>query len=91
MQVEVETLDQLEEALRCRVNAVLLDNIPLPQLRAAVKLVDDRCHTEASGGVTLANVREIAETGVEAISMGWLTHSAAGLDLGLDIAALQEA
>jgi len=91
VQVEVETLDQLEEALRCRVSAVLLDNFPLPQLRAAVRLVDDRCHTEASGGVTLANVREIAETGVEAISMGWLTHSAAGLDLGLDVGALQEA
>jgi len=91
VQVEVETLDQLEEALRCRVDAVLLDNFALPQLRAAVGLVDDRCHTEASGGVTLANVREIAETGVEAISMGWLTHSATSLDLGLDISATQEA
>ena len=89
VQVEVDTLDQLEEALRCRVSAVLLDNLPLQQLRAAVRLVDDRCHTEASGGVTLTNVREIADTGVEAISMGWLTHSASGLDLGLDIAATQ--
>lgn len=87
IQVEVDTLDQLEEALHCQVNAVLLDNLPLLQLRAAVELVDGRCHTEASGGITLENVREIAETGVEAISMGWLTHSAAGLDLGLDVAA----
>jgi len=91
VQVEIETIDQLQEALRCQVNAVLLDNLPLEQLRAAVELVNGRCHTEASGGITLANVREIAATGVEAISMGWLTHSAAGLDLGLDIAALQEA
>jgi nicotinate-nucleotide pyrophosphorylase (carboxylating) len=91
VQVEVETLDQLEEALRCGVNSVLLDNFALPQLRAAVRLVDDRCHTEASGGVTLVNVREIAETGVESISMGWLTHSATSLDLGLDIAATQGA
>jgi nicotinate-nucleotide pyrophosphorylase (carboxylating) len=91
IQVEVDTLEQLEEALRCQVNAVLLDNLPIPQLRAAVKLVDGRCHTEASGGITLANVREVGATGVEAVSMGWLTHSSTGLDLGLDIAALQEA
>jgi nicotinate-nucleotide pyrophosphorylase (carboxylating) len=91
VQVEVESLDELEEALRCRVGAVLLDNFPPAELRAAVRLVDRRCHTEASGGVTLANVREIAETGVDAISMGWLTHSAAGLDLGLDVGKLQEA
>ena len=90
IQVEVETMDQLEEALRCQVNAVLLDNFTPEQLRAAVGLVDGRCHTEASGGITLANVREIAATGVEAISLGWLTHSAAGLDLGLDIAVSRE-
>ncbi len=91
IQVEVETMDQLEEALRCQVNAVLLDNLTLPQLRAAVRLVEGRCHTEASGGITLANVRDVAATGVEAISLGWLTHSAQALDLGLDIRALQEA
>jgi nicotinate-nucleotide pyrophosphorylase (carboxylating) len=91
IQVEVDTLQQLEEALRCQVNAVLLDNMPLPQLRAAVKLVDGRCHTEASGGITLANLREVAETGVDSISMGWLTHSAVALDLGLDIRALENA
>jgi nicotinate-nucleotide pyrophosphorylase (carboxylating) len=91
IQVEVDTLEQLEEALRCQVNAVLLDNLPIPQLRAAVKLVDGRCHTEASGGITLANVREVAATGVEAVSLGWLTHSPVALDLGLDIRELQEA
>ena len=83
-QVEVESMDQLEEALRCRVDAVLLDNLSADELRAAVRLVDGRCQTEASGGVTLANVREVAATGVDAISLGWLTHSAPALDLGLD-------
>ena len=82
---------QLEEALRCQVDAVLLDNLTLPELRAAVRLVDGRCHTEASGGITMANVAEVAGTGVEAISMGWLTHSARALDLGLDIKAPAQA
>jgi nicotinate-nucleotide pyrophosphorylase (carboxylating) len=54
-------------------------------LKQAVALVAGRCHTEASGGITLANVREVAETGVDSISLGWLTHSAKSLDLGLDI------
>jgi nicotinate-nucleotide pyrophosphorylase (carboxylating) len=91
IQVEVESIAELEEALRCQVDAVLLDNLSLLQLRAAAQLVDGRCHTEASGGITLANVREVAATGVEAISMGWLTHSAVALDLGLDVAAQQKA
>ena len=91
IQVEVESIAELEEALRCKVNAVLLDNLSPPQLRAAVRLVDGRCHTEASGGITLANLRDVAATGVEAISMGWLTHSPQALDLGLDIGVLREA
>jgi nicotinate-nucleotide pyrophosphorylase (carboxylating) len=86
IQVEVDTLPQLEEALDCRVAAVLLDNMKTAQLRQAVGLVNRRCHTEASGGITLANVRAVAETGVDSISLGWLTHSARSLDLGLDIA-----
>lgn len=86
IQVEVETLDELEDALSCRVAAVLLDNMPPDQLRRAVSVVAGRCHTEASGGITLVNVREIAETGVDSISLGWLTHSAKALDLGLDLA-----
>lgn len=85
IQVEVETLADLEEALRARVSAVLLDNMRSDQLRRAVAVVAGRCHTEASGGITPANVREIAETGVDAISLGWLTHSAKSLDLGLDL------
>ncbi len=85
IQVEVETLAELEEALRAGVGAVLLDNMSPLLLRQAVSLASGRCHTEASGGITPANVREVAETGVDSISLGWLTHSAKSLDLGLDI------
>jgi nicotinate-nucleotide pyrophosphorylase (carboxylating) len=85
VQVEVESMDELEEALRCKVSAVLLDNMSPDQLRLATRLVNGRCHTEASGGITLANVREVAATGVDAISLGWLTHSAKVLDLGMDL------
>ena len=85
VQVEVDTLEQLDEALECGVSSVLLDNMTPDQLRTAVKRVGHRCHTEASGGITLTNVRAVAETGVDSISLGWLTHSARSLDIGLDI------
>lgn len=85
VQVEVESLDELKEALHCNVSAVLLDNMSPDQLRLAVRLADRRCHTEASGGITIANVADVAATGVDAVSLGWLTHSARVLDLGLDI------
>jgi nicotinate-nucleotide pyrophosphorylase (carboxylating) len=84
VQVEVDTLGQLEEALACQVDAVLLDNMTPEQLRCAVAIAGKRCHLEASGGVTLANVRAIAETGIDSISLGGLTHSVRSLDLGLD-------
>ena len=84
IQVEVDTLSQLEDALACRVAAVLLDNMSPEQLRCAVALAGGRCHLEASGGITLENVRAVAETGVDSISLGGLTHSARSLDLGLD-------
>ena len=84
VQVEVDTLAQLEEALTCRVTAVLLDNMTPEQLRSAVAIAGGRCHLEASGGITLANVRAVAESGVDSISLGGLTHSARSLDLGLD-------
>jgi nicotinate-nucleotide pyrophosphorylase (carboxylating) len=86
VQVEVETMDELEEALRCKVSAVLLDNMSPDELRQAVVLVNGRCYTEASGGITLTNVREVAASGVDAISLGSLTHSVRVLDLGLDAA-----
>ncbi|MGH8249270.1 MAG: carboxylating nicotinate-nucleotide diphosphorylase [Steroidobacteraceae bacterium] len=90
LQVEVDSLAQLEEALRCHVQAVLLDNFTPERLREAVGIVGGRCLTEASGGVTPANVREIAAAGVDSISLGWLTHSAPALDLGLDFAPMSQ-
>ena len=84
IEVEVDTLDQLDEVLKHKVDAVLLDNMTPDQLRAAVKRVAGRCLTEASGGVNLETVRTIAESGVDMISVGALTHSATVLDLGLD-------
>jgi nicotinate-nucleotide pyrophosphorylase (carboxylating) len=87
IEVEVDTLVQLEEALRHAIDAVLLDNMSPAQLREAVGIVGGRVLTEASGGVDLDRVRAIAETGVDLISVGALTHSAPVLDLGLDFEA----
>ena len=84
VEVEVETLAQLAEALEFPIDAVLLDNMDLATLREAVKLVAGRVVTEASGGVTLDNVRDIASTGVEVISAGALTHSPRNLDSSLE-------
>lgn len=84
IEVEVDTLDQLEELLNLEVDAVLLDNMTPAELRKAVSKVKGRCLTEASGGVNLNTVRAIAESGVDMISVGALTHSAPVLDLGLD-------
>jgi nicotinate-nucleotide pyrophosphorylase (carboxylating) len=84
VEVEVDTLDQLEEALRFTVDAVLLDNMDVATLEQAVAMVDGRVLTEASGGVNLDKVRKIAETGVDLISVGALTHSAPRLDLALE-------
>ena len=84
VEVEVDTLDQLEQALRFPIDAVLLDNMDVETLRQAVKLVAGRVATEASGGVTLETVRRIAETGVDVISVGALTHSPRSLDSSLE-------
>jgi nicotinate-nucleotide pyrophosphorylase (carboxylating) len=84
VEVEVDRLDQLAEALRFSIDAVLLDNMDVPTLREAVALVSGRVLTEASGGVTLENVREIASTGVDLISVGALTHSPRNLDSSLE-------
>jgi nicotinate-nucleotide pyrophosphorylase (carboxylating) len=84
IEVEVDSLAQLEEALRFPIDAVLLDNMDPATLKEAVALASGRVLTEASGGVNLQIVREIAETGVDLISVGALTHSAPNLDLGLD-------
>jgi nicotinate-nucleotide pyrophosphorylase (carboxylating) len=85
IEVEVETLTQLEEALSVGVDAVLLDNMDSDGLRRAVQLVDGRAITEASGRITPASAPAIAETGVDLISIGWITHSVPALDIGLDV------
>ena len=84
VEVECDTLDQVEAALGAGADVIMLDNMQLSDLREAVKLVEGRAVTEASGGVTLDSVRRIAETGVNWISVGALTHSAPALDLALD-------
>jgi len=86
IELEVDTLDQLAEALEVGVDAVLLDNMAPETLRRAVAMVDGRAVTEASGRISLETVAAIAATGVDLISSGWITHSAPILDLGLDIA-----
>jgi nicotinate-nucleotide pyrophosphorylase (carboxylating) len=85
VEVECETLVQVDEAIAAGVDAILLDNMPLDELRAAVALVDGRARTEASGGVTLETIRAMAETGVDEISVGALTHSARSLDVSLEL------
>jgi len=84
IEVEVDTLGQLREALDAKVEAVLLDNMTPDQLREAVALVDGRAITEASGGITPETAPAVAASGVDLISVGWLTHSVRVLDLGLD-------
>ncbi|MEI9411554.1 MULTISPECIES: carboxylating nicotinate-nucleotide diphosphorylase [unclassified Mesorhizobium] len=84
IEVEVETLEQLETVLALGIDAVLLDNMALDDLARAVAMVGGRAITEASGRVTPRTARAIAATGVDLISVGWLTHSAPILDIGLD-------
>jgi nicotinate-nucleotide pyrophosphorylase (carboxylating) len=86
IELEVDTLDQLAEALEVGVDAVLLDNMNPETLRRAVAMVDGRAVTEASGRITLETAPAVAASGVDLISCGWITHSAPILDLGLDIA-----
>jgi len=86
IEVEVDTLAQLEAALRAGPDAVLLDNMDTATLAEAVRRVAGRAVTEASGTITLATAPAIAATGVDLISAGWLTHSAPALDVGLDLA-----
>lgn len=88
LQVEVDTLEQLEEALTRPIDAVLLDNMGPSTLREAVLMVGGRCLTEASGNIRPDTLADVALTGVDLISIGWLTHSAPGLDLGLDLELL---
>jgi len=84
VEVEADTLDQVAQAADAGADIILLDNMSREQLRAAVNLIKGRAKTEASGGVNLETVRPIAETGVDFISVGALTHSARAVDIGLD-------
>jgi nicotinate-nucleotide pyrophosphorylase (carboxylating) len=85
VQVEVDTLLQLDAALTCPIDAVLLDNMPPAQLKDAVQIVAGRVTTEASGGITIDTARDVAASGVDLLSAGWLTHSAPALDVALDV------
>jgi nicotinate-nucleotide pyrophosphorylase (carboxylating) len=84
VEVECESMEQVEEALRSRADAILLDNMSVDQLRRAAAAAHGKAVLEASGGVTLANVREVALSGVDVISVGALTHSAPSADVALD-------
>ncbi len=84
IEVEADTLEQVEQAAAAGADIILLDNMTLIQLRLAVEKAKGRAQTEASGGVNLASARAIAETGVDYISVGALTHSARAVDIGLD-------
>jgi nicotinate-nucleotide pyrophosphorylase (carboxylating) len=87
IELEVDTLDQLAEALEIGVDAVLLDNMTPETMRRAVAMVGGRAITEASGRINLETAPAVAATGVDLISCGWITHSAPILDLGVDIAS----
>lgn len=84
IEIEVDRFDQISEALEAGADIILLDNMSAEDLIKAVSLINGRAITEASGGVTLATISEIAKTGVDVISVGALTHSAPALDIGLD-------
>jgi nicotinate-nucleotide pyrophosphorylase (carboxylating) len=87
VEVEIESVDSLEEVLGAGAEIVMLDNMDPEAMREAVAQAAGRCVLEASGGITLSNVRAVAESGVDWISVGWLTHSAPALDVALDFRA----
>jgi nicotinate-nucleotide pyrophosphorylase (carboxylating) len=87
IEIEVDTLSQLDEALEFGIDAVLLDNMDVATIRDAVKRIGGRAIAEASGRMTIETIGAVASTGVDLISVGWLTHSAPILDLGLDVVA----
>ena len=85
IEVEVENLSQLQEALKVQVNIIMLDNMDLETMKEAVKMVKGKALIEASGGITLEKVRKIAQIGVDLISVGALTHSVKSLDISMEI------
>jgi nicotinate-nucleotide pyrophosphorylase (carboxylating) len=85
IEVEAETMSQVEEALAAKVDVIMLDNMTIEEMKEAVKRIGGKALSEASGGITPDNVREVALTGVDMISLGWLTHSVKALDISLEI------
>ena len=85
IEVETKTMEQVKEAVSCGVDVIMLDNMDIREIGEAVRLIDRRALVEASGGVTLGNVREMARSGVDFISVGALTHSAPCLDISFDV------
>lgn len=85
IEVETENIEQVREALGCGVDVIMLDNFEVPKMKEAVVLIDGKCKVEASGGINLESVKAIAETGVDFISVGALTHSVKALDISLEI------
>ncbi|MGQ9572354.1 MAG: nicotinate-nucleotide diphosphorylase, partial [Dehalococcoidia bacterium] len=88
VQIEVTTVDEARQALAASATELLLDNMPPEDMRRVVEMARGRAVLEASGGITLENVRQVAETGVDYISVGAITHSAAALDMSLEIEAI---
>ncbi len=84
VEVEIERLEELEEVIKAGADIVMLDNMLPSAMRAAVEIADGRVLLEASGGITLKTVREVAESGVDLISIGGITHSSPSLDVALD-------
>lgn len=85
IEVEVRSVDDVREALNARVDVVLLDNMDLRSIKEAMRVIDGRLTVEVSGGVTFNNVKEIAKTGIDLISIGALTHSAKAVDISMDL------
>jgi len=85
IEVEVESIEEVEEALENEADIIMLDNMSLEDMKRAVKLIGDSAISEASGGITLENIEEVAKTGVDVISVGALTHQIESTDIGLDV------
>jgi nicotinate-nucleotide pyrophosphorylase (carboxylating) len=85
VEIEVLTYEQAQEAVEANADVILLDNMSVEEMARCVRMIDGRSLTEASGGITIENVRAIAEAGVDLLSSGSLTHSAKALDISLDV------
>lgn len=85
IEVEVESIPQVKEALEAKANLIMFDNMPLEEMKEAVRIIGGRALTEASGGITIDNIAQVAATGVDMISLGSLTYSVQALDISLDL------